>query len=198
MIKIPFFVPPMELISLWKGGFTQEECDKIVKLCELAEFQKARMGDAGNTQVDLKYRDSDITWLMPSEKTHWVFERMANIASQLNHQVFELDLDRFDGFQYSKYKEGGHYDVHLDSSSMPDRNGLFRKLSFSLQLTDPAEYEGGELEISTDGRHTEMQKFKLAKGDMVVFYSHLAHAVRPVTKGTRKALVTWALGDKIR
>ena len=74
---------------------------------------------------------------------------------------------------------------------------MIRKLSFTLCLND--EFEGGEFDIcNPDPRETKntIKSFKLKKGDMIVFPSHTWHRVNPVTKGTRKSLVGWALGPQ--
>jgi PKHD-type hydroxylase len=70
-----------------------------------------------------------------------------------------------------------------------------RKLSFSVMLTDPEEYEGGELLLKIDSFPiTPPNK----KGTVIFFPSYVLHEVTPVTKGTRKTLVGWVLGPKFR
>jgi PKHD-type hydroxylase len=194
-ISIPKFVPPIENFCVWGNGFTKEECDSIVQLGELAEFEKGRVGD---NKLDEDIRKSDIIWLKPSDQTHWIFERMSSLASRINFDKFQLDLTRFDGFQYSKYDEGGHYEWHVDTVMAPPNPDLHRKLSFSVMLTDPEEYEGGELLLANGGNLAKPISLKRSKGDIIAFYSHLPHQVSPVTKGERVALVTWALGPKTK
>lgn len=192
---IDTYVPPMIDYVAWKA-FEPEECDEIKKLGELFEFHKAKIGEAeGHEDTDI--RDSDITWIEPNEKTHWIFDRMNQIVSYINFTHFQLDLDRFDGFQYSKYKDGGHYKRHTDITKAPE-DGLFRKLSMTVMLTDPEEYEGGEFYLDIHGNMDGGLRVKPKKGEMILFYSHIPHCVEPVTKGKRISLVTWALGEKMR
>jgi len=82
---------------------------------------------------------------------------------------------------FSVTSEGGYYRAHFDAP----QNGHF---SNTLFLSDPDEYEGGELEILIDG---EIKQFKPKAGQVVTYETGLAHQVRPVTKGERKALIWW-------
>jgi PKHD-type hydroxylase len=65
-----------------------------------------------------------------------------------------------------------------------------RKLSLVCQLSDPSEYEGGELQINTGEIFTPEKQ----KGTVILFPSYLLHRVTPVTKGTRRSLVLWIEG----
>jgi PKHD-type hydroxylase len=70
-----------------------------------------------------------------------------------------------------------------------------RKLSISIQLTDPNEYEGGELYLYDDDKGTVMDK---TQGTLILFPSYVLHEVVPVTKGTRNSLVTWVTGKQFK
>lgn len=195
MRKIDKYITNIEQFVIWSGGYTDQECDSIVQLGELAEFQKGSIGLISGT-TDFDIRNTDITWLQPTDESKWLFERMNELVSKINFDKFQLDLDRFDGFQYSKYKTTGHYDWHTDTNH-EHKHGLFRKLSFSLLLTSPEEYEGGELLFNDKGNQDMAYSIKPKKGDLIAFYSHIPHKVSPVISGTRISLVTWALGNKL-
>lgn len=196
MRKIDVYLPAMEPYCIWRDGFTAEECDKIRQVGELCEFSKARIGSFDGDDEDEVVRKTDIVWIDPSEDNKWIFEKMNLIIAKINFDKYQMDLERFDGFQYSKYVDGGHYEWHIDTMSNPP-DGLYRKLSVSLMLSDPEEYEGGELMLSIHGNEAKAVKVKPQKGDMVIFYSHVPHRVNPVTEGERLTLVTWGLGNKI-
>ena len=75
------------------------------------------------------------------------------------------------------------------------------------QLTDGAEYEGGELEFDfrnyvphmrEETKHLIQAKEILPKGSIIVFPSFLWHRVKPVIKGTRYSLVLWNLGRQFK
>lgn len=194
--SINVFTPPMVPFIGWKA-FSPEECEQIRKIGEMFEFQNAKMGHGKTTVEDKTYRDTDITWIEPSEKTYWIFDRLNEVLAYVNFHHFQLDLIRFDGFQYSKYKEGGHYKRHTDIINNPP-DGLFRKLSVTVMLSDPTDYEGGELVLDISGNMDDAMRAKPGLGEAVFFYSHIPHLVEPVVSGKRISLVTWALGEKLR
>jgi PKHD-type hydroxylase len=86
---------------------------------------------------------------------------------------------------FSRYVPGMEYGNHVDDALM---GGMRTDLSFTLFLSDPESYEGGELVIdSTSGE----QEIKLAAGSAVLYPSTSLHRVAPVTRGERLAAVTW-------
>lgn len=85
----------------------------------------------------------------------------------------------------SRTENGGGYGAHVDNALM---NGLRTDLSFTLFLSDPESYEGGELIIDLPGG---THSAKPAAGDLVLYPSGALHKVEPVTKGTRYAVVGW-------
>jgi len=103
----------------------------------------------------------------------------ASLAEKIFPPVFNL------------YQNGGHYGCHVDSALMrvPQADITIRSdISGTVFLTDPADYEGGELVIESD---YGAQEIKLAAGDMVLYPSNSLHQVNPVTKGQRICAITW-------
>jgi len=192
------YTPPIEPFCIWTGGFTQEECDSITQICELLEFQKGKIGTAADSTLDKEVRNSDITWVHPTNQNDWIFKRLGALMGRINYDKFQLDLDCFEPLQYSKYGPDQHYNWHTDTVNTPPNPELFRKLSFSVMLTDPKDYEGGELLLAPNGNNEKCDSLKRNRGDIVVFYSNVPHKVAPVTKGERVTLVTWAMGPKPR
>jgi PKHD-type hydroxylase len=82
------------------------------------------------------------------------------------------------------------YGWHLDYGG-----GISRKLSLAIQLTDPSEYEGGNLQIMTSGEPQNMRK---QRGLIAVFPSYVLHQVTPVTQGSRQSLVAWVSGPAFK
>ena len=72
---------------------------------------------------------------------------------------------------------------------------LFRKVSFSVQLSNPSDYEGGDLRFY---RHstTKFMEAPKDKGTLILFPSWTIHEVTPVTAGTRYSLVSWVNGPR--
>jgi PKHD-type hydroxylase len=196
-MTFPFiqFIPGYEGYCVWRSAFTPEECQMIIDMGEQLEFQKGRTG--GNDSGSITdHRDTDITWLNPTHQNDWIHKRIAGVAARVNFDKFQLSLQQFDGFQYSKYKPSGHYNWHIDCIGEPENPSLHRKLSMSVMLTAPADYEGGELLLLNSGNPEDPTVLKPEIGDMVCFYSFVSHKVAPVISGERITLVTWAVGEK--
>ena len=71
-----------------------------------------------------------------------------------------------------------------------------RKLSFSLILSDPSEYEGGQFQIMS--YNNKMYEVPQEKGNLIIFDSQAVHRVRPIKSGVRKSLVGWVIGPRWR
>lgn len=96
---------------------------------------------------------------------------------------------RFSHFLVSKTQDGGHYGAHIDNALMGAGEARMRSdLSFTLFLSDPSSYEGGELVIQNAGAE---QRIKGEAGTMVLYPSSTIHEVTPVTSGTRTVCVGW-------
>ena len=144
-------------------------------------------------------RKSEIAWI----DDFYLREQLFYSVNLYNKQNWNYDLDGCGAIQYGIYSDGGHYGWHLDEEpEIPNINGryLTRKLSVTIFLNDPDEYEGGELDIETLGPYNPIRydTFKLQKGHIVIFPSNKWHQVRPVTSGVRKSLVTWFRGLPFR
>lgn len=100
--------------------------------------------------------------------------------------------------RFNRYASGQTYGAHVDSALMRPAGSdqmLRTDLSAKLFLTDPADYDGGELEIETG---FGAQIVKLAAGDLVLYPASSLHQVTPVTRGERLASFFWiqsAIGD---
>lgn len=92
---------------------------------------------------------------------------------------------------FNCYQNGGHYGTHVDSALMrlPETGRTIRSdLSATLFLSDPDDYDGGELLIE---EQFGGQAVKLAAGDMVLYPSSSLHQVTPVTRGARICAIMW-------
>ena len=158
-------------------------------------------------------RNSKHTWVSSS---HWTGGFLWHYVERANRENFLYDLKCLDHeiIQYTIYNEGDYYDWHTDGGltthykpqfigNSTDGVGndfynqnteLVRKLSFSLQLSDPEDYEGGELELINEIGESYLAP--KTQGCLILFDSRTRHRVRTVTKGTRKSLVGWVLGPR--
>ena len=92
---------------------------------------------------------------------------------------------------FNCYQNGGHYGTHSDAALMrlPEAGLTIRSdLSATIFLSDPEEYDGGELLVE---QQFGAQAVKLAAGDMVLYPSSSLHQVAPVTRGQRICAITW-------
>ncbi len=99
--------------------------------------------------------------------------------------------DRIYPPKFNRYADGGTYGAHVDSALMqvPGTTITVRSdLSATLFLSEPEEYDGGELEIEGP---FGIQAVKLEAGDMVLYPSSSLHRVTPVTRGARVASFFW-------
>jgi PKHD-type hydroxylase len=87
---------------------------------------------------------------------------------------------------FSAYERGMQYGSHVDDALM---QGMRTDVSFTLFLSDPDAYDGGELVIESASGEDAV---KLAPGSMVAYPSTALHHVAAVTRGTRLAVVGWA------
>ena len=105
------------------------------------------------------------------------------MSAALPHKVFPPLLNC--------YKAGGSFDFHIDNAVRQAKGSPERvrtDLSSTLFLSDPADYDGGELVIQ-DTYGT--QAIKLAAGDMVLYPGTSLHKVNAVTRGARYAAFFW-------
>jgi len=184
-----FDLDPVHTWAYWDQAFTKEECERIIEIGEKQGFTKASTKEKKGQSS----RDSDVIFLYPSDDLNWAYRRMTDIITSLNERFFKFDLfGATEGFQFTKYTApGGKYGRHIDSSP----NYLVRKLSFTLQLSDPKDYSGGELCLHYDPKPKVMKK---EQGHVVVFPSYTLHEVRPITQGTRYSLVSWITGKPFK
>jgi PKHD-type hydroxylase len=182
-----FELDQVNFYAFLKNAFSKEECQTIIDIAKNKGLIK------GKTKVESDIRNSKISWLYPSDNMDWVFRRCTDIVTNLNNEFFKFDLHGFnEGFQFTNYTTpGGKYGRHVDKSI----NGVIRKISISIQLTDPTEYEGGELYLYEDDKGTLMDK---TQGTLIMFPSYVLHEVMPVTKGERNSLVTWVTGKQFK
>ena len=92
---------------------------------------------------------------------------------------------------FNRYGAGNHFGLHIDNSIRGDaltRLRIRTDLSVTLFLSEPDEYDGGEL--FTDD-HAGGQEIKLPAGDLVLYPATSLHMVRPITRGSRVASFFW-------
>jgi PKHD-type hydroxylase len=176
-----------------EGVFTPQECNEIIKLGKSFSIDQSKTGDGRGFSDIRKSRNS---WLPPSEITNWVYERIQQAVMEANKH-FEFDLHSIENLQFTEYDGDykGNYGKHIDKFGGASSPNTHRKLSFSIQLSCPSKYEGGELAIFNQKDPMVANK---SQGCINFFPSYVLHEVKPVTKGRRYCLVSWCSGPKFK
>jgi len=184
-----FELDKINLYAFWNNAFSKLECETIINTAKDKGLIK------GKTRDETDVRDSKISWLYPVDGIDWVFRRVTDITLNLNERFFNFDLFGLnEGFQFTNYEApSGKYGKHIDRGI----NMGVRKLSISIQLTNPEDYEGGELKLY-DGDDDKANVMDKAQGTLIIFPSYVLHEVMPVTKGERNSLVTWVTGKQFK
>tara|TARA_R110000822_G_scaffold253345_1_gene379854 strand:+ start:1476 stop:2087 length:612 start_codon:yes stop_codon:yes gene_type:complete len=160
-------------------------------------FSKGRTGvkELGNDTDSYETNNRDIAYINPADHSKWLYDLLFPIALEANKQFYHFDIDIVtDPIHYVVYPEdGGHLDWHLDIGGFGVNR---RKLAMTVQLSDPNDYEGGDLQIWGGGN--EPISIKRNKGSISVFPTFLLHRVTPITRGQRKVLVFWTGGRAFR
>ena len=197
----------------FKSALTDSQCDEIMAMGNEAIDDRIKtLGMAKATVVsdNQKSRNSDIGWLDRQDLYDFVgyYVQTANEAAGWN-----FDWEYSEMMQFTKYDVGQYFTWHPDShanpytaenASNPLHAGKIRKLSVTINLTDPAEYSGGDLQflLGPQGDNIENKIYTCEeirpRGSIVVFPSHVWHQVTPVTRGTRYSLVMWCLGNPFK
>ena len=173
--------------------FNDEELDMIEKLVSDTDLHDGEVSNDNPVNTDI--RDSKIKFIESNlDSNRWIFERFTGLINNANERFFQFELNRLESLQYTVYNEGQFYRDHMDLVYKNPNNAV-RKLSFTMQLSDPGEYDGGELLIKHGVTPDVARK---DRGAITFFPSYIIHEVTPVTRGTRKSIVGWVTGPRWR
>ena len=210
------------MFYIFPRAVPKKECKKLLKYCiKNTEFKEAGVLNKGATdsggkeeeeqmlddrsRIDPKTRKTDVGFI--TDKNNLVNEIAWHYLREANKINFKYKLEYFQPVQFARYRNGGHYDWHQDASGQ-NAHGESRKLSLTFCLTDPKDYEGGELQFYggdrpmedmelPDGTKIPAEQIKQDirdQGSVIVFDSRDYHRVTPCTKGTRYSIVCWTVG----
>lgn len=200
----------------WVDNFlSNEEVDKILKYAEKINPEQATIGEntpekkklftpdyhIKNTSAGIvpRVRQSIIKWIELNPDTNWLYKKLILQIHNVNQENFDCILKFIEDLQLTEYNENqqGFYSKHNDCGNNSRLVNFvdIRKLSFSIQLTNPEDYEGGELILYMNNKEFISPK---TKGTIIFFQSNIFHEVKPVKKGTRHALVSWVQGPNLR
>jgi PKHD-type hydroxylase len=196
---------------IFPSAVPKNDCKKYLEHClDTADFEngatvKRTLNDTFNQNVfsssneittDPVIRKTSVSFI--DDESDVMNEIIWGFIRHANKKFFNYELRTFQPIQFAKYQNGGHYDWHQDDSVYRKKK-LCRKLSLTFSLSDPDDYEGGELQFYNGGRkrvnkiETLHEQIK-SVGTVIVFDSRDWHRVTPVTKGVRYSIVCWTVG----
>ena len=180
-------------VVVWNDLFTPKELDAIEAYGDDLMPMRARI--AGHTVTADHQRITRVAWMERNPDTEWLHARLEEAVLHLNAECYSFDLYGIsEALQYTVYDgvEGGHYGWHVD---LGGNDVEPRKISMSLQLSDPAAYTGCDLVLEA-GNGTYFAE--RARGTLIAFPSYVLHRVMPIESGLRKSLVIWVAGPVFR
>lgn len=179
-------------------------------------LEESRVGGSDNGGVvEENIRDAKNTWI---PDYHWSAGFIWHYVTKANRENFLYEIENIQGsnMQYTVYGEGQFYNWHQDlgisgfykpdvlpGQCDPESNLIdfvskgterIRKLSFSLQLSDGDEYEGGQFQLL--GEAGKIYTAPKKRGTLIIFDARASHRVRKVKNGTRKSIVGWIVGPR--
>ena len=217
---------------IYNKYFTERECDAIQTAAETIELEEGRIGngetdpdaprdEASGTNDDF-IRQSDVKWLMHHFLPEDISQKITDGINQANLDAnWMFQWDHIENHQYTIYRHrpdakvtGDFYTWHTDSgATAQSEGGRIRKISSTIQLSNPDENEGGHFQwIEPVGlfdklKSTGVQTVNVdpyiqtapfsakERGSFIIFPSFVHHQVQPVTRGTRVSLVSWYHGQ---
>ena len=176
---------------LWEKGLPEELCNIAIKDMEKIGVEDATLGALKASWTDLSIRKSKVAF---PENNYWLEGIAFNHANYANRSAeWNYKLDWAERIQLAKYKKDHHYNWHEDWDPMEIRkDGMIRKLSVVILLSDPSEFKGGEFQFQNS--YAPETTIKMSKGSILVFPSYITHRVTPITSGTRYSAANWILG----
>lgn len=175
----------------YPGLFLPHEIEKILNFWDDDKTIKATVD--GDVQYKDELRKSSVMFIDNIPENDWIYNKLAGIAMSSNNERYWFDLLGFhQELQLTRYSEGDFFEWHLDfgPGAISDR-----KLSMTIQLSDPDEYEGGDLQFMINQNIVTAPR---EKGTIIVFPSFIMHRVTPITKGIRQSIVGWVAGPPFR
>jgi hypothetical protein len=175
--------------SVWSYNkkIPSEICDLIVNDFKNKDFDYGSIGKNNNVDFATRFVKS---YNIPLD--HWCHGFLLYYGIDSNIANFNYNLTNLSATYFLSYEKGMFYKPHKDMSDYINDPTHGRKLTVILQLTDPSEYEGGDLIwYDSDLNPNLMSK---EKGSIIVFNSSIIHSVSEVISGERHSLCGWIDG----
>ena len=176
--------------------FSPSRCQDIINIGQQQKAEEAKVGhsDVKEGKYDTKKRITTISWI-PFKALPEMYKIIERTMKQVNGNHFGYDgMQITEPAQFTEYPKGGFYDWHTDAEANCQYEPPVRKISMTILLSDPSEFEGGDLEFMTEGNKPP----QLMQGQAIFFCSLIRHRVAKVKKGRRRSLVMWFGGPPFK
>jgi len=176
--------------------FTPEQCQNIINMGHQQKAEEAKVGhkDGRDGKHDTKKRITTISWI-PFPAMPEMYKIIERTMKQVNGNHFGYEgMTITEPAQFTEYPKGGFYDWHMDAEVNCQFEPPVRKISMTILLSNPSEFEGGDLEFMTEGNKPP----NLIQGQAIFFCSLIRHRVAKIKKGTRRSLVMWFGGTPFK
>jgi PKHD-type hydroxylase len=182
----------------WYGNvLSPEYCEYLIRKLNTFEFQTGQTHEEVENEIFSGVRKSRIAWAHHDEEIRKLTEHHAQLINRSDY-AFDIYPIGCNEIQYTEYHSSneGKYDWHDDLiSSNNISHKSQRKLSLIFQLSNPNNYEGGDIEFMNIDVDQNVLK---QQGTIIAFPSFIKHRVTPVTSGVRNSIVTWIEGPPFR
>jgi len=169
----------LDIVSINKSSlFSKEECEQILNSSIEELWLPARVIGDGKLHVGRRQK-------VRGDVTGFPFMNIRSVTKKANDEIYDFNLlgiiDQ-DFPQVFKYSEKEYYDWHFDLNIMMPS----RKITFIINLTDPAEYQGGVVEfLNIDTADANIDE----QGSCLIFPSYIPYRINPIKKGIKHVLV---------
>jgi PKHD-type hydroxylase len=171
------------MIVTLESVLTPDEVNRVVTRLQSAEFADGR-ATAGATAARAK-KNLELSGQNELQELSDLI--IAALSRNEGFRLYAMPLRILPPI-FSKYDVGMYYDEHVDGPLMQGNMLIRTDLSFTIFLSDPKGYDGGELVIESDG---VSKPVKLRPGSAVLYPSTTLHKVEELTRGTRLAAIGW-------
>lgn len=173
--------------------FSVEECNNIIRETQGSEINNATIGTHG--EINNNIRETKVKFLNLNNHNMWIGKRIIPVIEDINNVRYKFKLTRLKELHLLEYTKDCFYDWHIDLSGNLETSS--RKLSFVVFLSNPKDYDGGNLDFDMKDK-SRTPFVPMEQGSMIIFPSFLPHRVLPVTRGVRHTLVGWIHGPSFQ
>ena len=185
------------MYSFQRNFLSDKASEKIIKWfeenCEYRDAEISNYANSAGGGVDSKQRSGKVMFMtdkyFPGQKK--IRQAAEKYADEKGIKIDTNDID----WQFAKYTTGDHFQMHRDMYPSYQSHivaPICRKISLSVQLSDPETYEGGTFRMEITPNRVTHGPSEI--GSLILFPSYYNHSISKITSGTRYSLIGWYKG----